>query len=340
MKNHKTKNFLIIGTVFCALGTVLFASGIAAGGREYIKNTDLNTYNGTFSSEKSDSNHAILEKEKIDSFQNLNADLKHMDFSIRESDDENYYLSYNVETVKGVIPVSWQVENGTLNMSEKNGKTASGYLQIDIGFLQEFLTDGHVSDDTDMLENQIIVYIPHKQTLENFSCQMNKGDFTLDSLNCQNFHLQTNTGDISLRSLQTKRGAISDKDGDISIIDSSLENMKLDASLGDLSAAESNFTDSILSLSSGDAELSNVSFNNNCQITSKMGDIDLSVPEKYLNALVFSLDTNMGDIDIPDGLKEKIVSVDDKSTYKKETSDSQNHLTVKSDYGDISIRHS
>ncbi len=34
MKNHKTKNFLIIGTVFCALGTVLFASGIAAGGRE------------------------------------------------------------------------------------------------------------------------------------------------------------------------------------------------------------------------------------------------------------------------------------------------------------------
>lgn len=87
MKNHKTKNFLIIGTVFCALGTVLFASGIAAGGREYIKNTDLNTYNGSFSSEKSDSNHAILEKEKIDSFQNLNADLKHMDFSIRESDD-------------------------------------------------------------------------------------------------------------------------------------------------------------------------------------------------------------------------------------------------------------
>lgn len=225
-------------------------------------------------------------------------------------------------------------------MSEKNGKTASGYLQIDIGFLQEFLTDGHVSDDTDMLENQIIVYIPHEQTLENFSCQMNKGDFTLDSLNCQNFQLQTNTGDISLRSLQTKGGAISDKDGDISIIDSSLENMKLDASLGDLSAEESNFTDSILALSSGDAELSNVSFNNNCQITSKMGDIDLSVPEKYLNALVFSLDTNMGDIDIPDELNGKIISADDKSTYQKDSSNSQNHLTVKSDYGDISIRHS
>ena len=62
MKNHKTKNFLIIGTVFCALGTVLFASGIADGGREYIKNTDLNTYNGSCSSATSDGSHPILEK--------------------------------------------------------------------------------------------------------------------------------------------------------------------------------------------------------------------------------------------------------------------------------------
>lgn len=48
----------------------------------------------------------------------------------------------------------------------------------------------------------------------------------------------------------------------------------------------------------------------------------------------------MGDIDIPDELNGKIISADDKSTYQKESSNSQNHLTVKSDYGDISIRHS
>ena len=340
MKNHKTKKFLIISTVFCALGIVLFASGIAAGGREYIRNTDLNTYNGSFSSEKSDSNHAILEKKKIDSFQNLNADLKHMDFSVRESDDENYYLSYNVETVKGVIPVSWQVENGTLNLLEKNGHSASGYMQIDIGFLQNLLTDGHISDDADVIENQIVVYIPHEQMLENFSCQMNEGDFTLDSLNCQNFQLQTDLGDISLTNLDVRNGSVSDKDGDISIIDSSLENMTLNTSLGDLSVEKSGFTDSTLALSSGDAQLSDVSFNNNCQITLKMGDIDLSVPEKNLNTLVFSLNTNMGDIDVPDDLNGKIVSTDDKGIYKKESSNSQNHLSVKSDYGDISIRHS
>lgn len=42
MKNHKTRKFLMTGTVLCALGLVLFGSGIAAGGKDYIANTDLN----------------------------------------------------------------------------------------------------------------------------------------------------------------------------------------------------------------------------------------------------------------------------------------------------------
>ena len=50
MKNQKTSKFLITGTVLCALGLVLFGSGIAAGGKDYIANTDLNSYNGSASS--------------------------------------------------------------------------------------------------------------------------------------------------------------------------------------------------------------------------------------------------------------------------------------------------
>ncbi len=54
--------------------------------------------------------------------------------------------------------------------------------------------------------------------------------------------------------------------------------------------------------------------NNNCQITSKMGDVELSVPEKNLSTLVFSLDTNMGDIDIPNELNKKVVSTDNNAS--------------------------
>ena len=48
----------------------------------------------------------------------------------------------------------------------------------------------------------------------------------------------------------------------------------------------------------------------------------------------------MGDIDIPDELNKKVVSTDNNASNGQKSSDSQNHLTVKSDYGDISIRHS
>ena len=107
MKNHKTRKFLMTGTVLCALGLVLFGSGIAAGGKDYIANTDLNSYNGSTST-KDDGSHAVLKKTKIDSFSNLNVDFKHIDLAVKESEDDNFYLSYNVETTKGIVPVSWQ----------------------------------------------------------------------------------------------------------------------------------------------------------------------------------------------------------------------------------------
>ena len=105
------------GTVLCALGLVLFGSGIAAGGKDYIANTDLNSYNGSTST-KDDGSHAVLKKTKIDSFSNLNVDFKHIDLAVKESEDDNFYLSYNVETTKGIVPVSWQVDNGTLNLAD------------------------------------------------------------------------------------------------------------------------------------------------------------------------------------------------------------------------------
>ena len=76
------------------------------------------------------------------------------------------------------------------------------------------------------------------------------------------------------------------------------------------------------------------------RLLQKWANVELSVPEKNLSTLVFSLDTNMGDIDIPDELNKKVVSTDNNASNGQKSSHPQNHLTVKSDYGDISIRHS
>lgn len=334
MKNQKTRKLLITGSVLCALGLVLFGSGMAAGGKDYIANTDLNSYNGSTSS-KDDGSHAVLEKTKIDSFSNLNVDFRHIDLAVRESEDDNFYLSYNVETTKGIIPVSWQVNNDTLNLSETNGHVTSGYVHIDVGFLKDLLTVHHVSDD--ISDNQVVVYIPRNQKLDSFSCQIDEGDLKLDAMNCQNFTLESKQGDLTLENLTVENGSVSDKEGDVSISESSLNNLELDCSAGDLTMKSSSFSDSTLTLSMGDVDGTEVSFDNNCQISTKMGDIELSIPEKNLSDLALSLDTNMGDIDVPLNLSGYLITDDDKNAYEKKNISTSNVLTVQSDSGDITV---
>ena len=337
MKNHKTRKFLITGTALCALGLILFGSGLAIGGKEYIANTDLNSYNGSTSS-KDDGSHAVLEKTKIDSFNNLNVDFKHLDLTVRESEDNNFYLSYDVETTKGIVPISWQVDNKTLNLAEKNGHAASEYVHIDVAFLKDLLTVRNFSDQTsENRTNQVIVYIPQNQKLDTLSCQIEEGDMELDSLNCQNFNIQLGLGDLSLQSLEATNGSVTNEEGDISISDSTFTSMNFDASMGDLDIDSSNFTDSTLSLSEGDVTGTAVSFYNNCQVTSKMGDVNLTIPENNLSSLTLDLDTKLGDIDVPDKLNEKLVSTDDESTFEGNDSSAPDHLSIQSDDGDISI---
>lgn len=337
MKKHKTRKFLITGTALCALGLILFGSGIAAGGKEYIANTDLNSYDGSTSS-KDDGSHAVLEKTKIDSFSNLNVDFKHINLAVRQSEDDTFYLSYNVETTKGIVPVSWQVDNGTLNLAEENGHAASGYVHIDVAFLKDLLTVRHFSDKvSENRTNQVIVYIPQNQKLNNLSCQMQEGDMELDSLNCQNFNIQLSLGDFSLKKLDVANGSVTDKEGDISISESIFANVSFDATLGDLDIDSSSFTDSTLSLSDGDVTGTAVSFYNNCQITSKMGDVNLTISENNLSDLILNLETNLGDINVPDELNGKLISTDDESTFEGNDSSARNHLSIQSDDGDIII---
>ena len=328
------------GTVLCALGLVLFGSGIAAGGKDYIANTDLNSYNGS-TSDKDDGRHAVLEKTKIDSFNNLNVDFKHIDLAIRESNDDNFYLSYNVETNKGIVPVSWQVDNKTLNLAETNGHASSQYVHIDVAFLEDLLTVRHSSEQTsENRTNQVIVYIPQNQKLDTLSCQMNEGDMELDTLKCQNFNIQLSLGNLSLKNLDVTNGSVTDKEGDISISESTFSNVNFNTSLGDLDINSSSFTGSTLSLSDGDVAGTKICFYNNCQITSKMGDINLTIPKSNLTDLTLNLDTNLGDINVPDNLNGKLISADDESTFEKNDSSARNHLSIQSDDGDIIIKSS
>ena len=304
------KRLLAAGGIFCAVGILFFGVGVASGGRNYVKTADLNRISGAAMMDSSDS-HAILSKTEINAFSSLNIDLKNIDLDIQSSDDDNFYISYNIETNDGILPLSYQVQNGALNIVEKKGHESYSYIHIDINFLQEMLGQSHVIENS----NKVTVYIPKKTDLSSFSCKMGYGDMNVESVNAQ-------------------KAVIQNDDGDVTISGCSFEDLELSTDLGDLNIKDTALTDSQIKMMDGDVNAENVSFNGKSTFNSSLGDITLSVPEKNLTAL--SIQAEASDIDIPEKLGSVMTDEDDNQlvTSEKKT---QNSLQLQNTDGEIRI---
>ena len=304
------KRLLAAGGIFCAVGILFFGVGVASGGRNYVKTADLNRISGAAMMDSSDS-HAILSKTEINAFSSLNIDLKNIDLDIQSSDDDNFYISYNIETNDGILPLSYQVQNGALNIVEKKGHESYSYIHIDINFLQEMLGQSQVIENS----NKVTVYIPKKTDLSSFSCKMGYGDMNVESVNAQ-------------------KAVIQNDDGDVTISGCSFEDLELSTDLGDLNIKDTALTDSQIKMMDGDVNAENVSFNGKSTFNSSLGDITLSVPEKNLTAL--SIQAEASDIDIPEKLGSVMTDEDDNQlvTSEKKT---QNSLQLQSTDGEIRI---
>lgn len=304
------KRLLAAGGIFCAVGILFFGVGVASGGRNYVKTADLNRISGAAMMDSSDS-HAILSKTEINAFSSLNIDLKNIDLDIQSSDDDNFYISYNIETNDGILPLSYQVQNGALNIVEKKGHESYSYIHIDINFLQEMLGQSHVIENS----NKVTVYIPKKTDLSSFSCKMGYGDMNVESVNAQ-------------------KAVIQNDDGDVTISGCSFENLELSTDLGNLNIKDTALTDSQIKTMDGDVNAENVSFNGKSTFNSSLGDITLSIPEKNLTSL--SIQAEASDIDIPEKLGSVITDEDDNQlvTSEKKT---QNSLQLQNTDGEIRI---
>ncbi len=296
------KRLLAAAGIFCAVGILFFGVGIASGGRNYVKTADLNRISGTAMMDSSDS-HAILSKTKIDAFSSLNIDLKNIDLDIKASDDDTFYISYNIETNDGMLPLSYQVQNNALNIVEKKGHESYSYIHIDINFLQEMLGQSHVIENS----NKVTVYIPKKTDLSGFSCKMGYGDISVESLNAQ-------------------KAVIQNEDGDINISDSNFKNLELSADLGDLKINDTILTDGQIEMMDGDVKAENISFSGENEFTSDLGDITLSIPKKTLSTL--SIEAEASEINIPEELGNVMTDEDDNQLVSSENK-TQNSLQIK-----------
>lgn len=304
------KRLLAAGRILCAVGVLFFGVGVASGGKNYVKSADLNRISGTATMDSSDS-HAILSKTKIDSFSSVNVDLRNLDLDVKESDDNNFYIAYNIETNDGMLPLSYQVQDDTLNIVEKKGHESYSYIHIDINFLQEMLGQSHVIENS----NKVTVYIPKKNDLSSFSCKMGYGDLDIESLN-------------------TKQSVIQNDDGDIKIAGGTFKNLELKDDLGDLKIKDATLINGQIEMDDGDIKAENVTFTGKNEIKSTLGDITLSIPEKTLADL--SVEAEASEINIPEELGKVMTDEDDEQIVASENK-TQNSLEIKSDDGEVTI---
>ena len=304
------KRLLAAGRILCAVGVLFFGVGVASGGKNYVKSADLNRISGTATMDSSDS-HAILSKTKIDSFSSVNVDLRNLDLDVKESDDNNFYIAYNIETNDGMLPLSYQVQDDTLNIVEKKGHESYSYIHIDINFLQEMLGQSHVIENS----NKVTVYIPKKNDLSSFSCKMGYGDLDIESLN-------------------TKQAVIQNDDGDIKIAGGTFKNLELKDELGDLKIKDATLINGQIEMDDGDIKAENVTFTGKNEIKSTLGDITLSIPEKTLADL--SIEAEASEINIPEELDKVMTDEDDEQIVASENK-TQNSLEIKSDDGEVTI---
>lgn len=304
------KRLLAVGGIFCAVGILFFGVGVASGGRNYIKSADLNRISGTATMDSSDS-HAILSKTKLDAFSAVNIDLRNLDLDVKESDDKNFYISYNIETNDGMLPLSYQVQDDTLNIVEKQGHESYSYIHIDINFLQEMLGQSHVIENS----NKVTIYIPKKNDLSSFSCMMGYGDLDIESLG-------------------VKKAVISCSDGDVKIKDSALNSLEMETELGDLHLKNTSVKNSQIRMDDGDVKAENTVFQGKNKITSTLGNIKLGIPKEVAEDL--SIEAEASDIDIPEKLGKVMTDEDGEQVLITENKP-QDSLELKSEDGDIKI---
>ena len=211
------KRLLVAGGILCAIGVLFLGVGVASGGKNYVKTADLNRISGNAMMDSSDS-HVILSKTKINSFSSVNVDLRNLDLDVKESDDENFYIAYNIETNKG--------------------NESYSYIHIDINFLQEMLGQSHVIENS----NKVTVYIPKENDMSSFSCKMGYGDLDIESLNAKQAVIQNDDGDVKIVRGRFKNLELKDDLGDLKIKDVIFANSQIEMADGDIQAENVTFT--------------------------------------------------------------------------------------------------
>lgn len=227
-----------------------------------------------------------LEKTELGKFDSVDIDIKHLDVVFRKSNDDKFYIEYNVQSKDNTNPFSYDIKDNTLYLKESKGFTAQYYnkLNIDIDLLGIHIGDGvRIGDnifskydekDIDNIKNVIRIYIPTDKKFDNINAVMNKGDLFMVSIKSNEFSVELKEGDFIAETLGCDIINMQLDEGDIVVSNIDCKS-KMNTNLieGDVIVSDINVKSANIILEEGDIMFSDVNASENAKIFSEEGDI-------------------------------------------------------------------
>ena len=201
------------GTACSIIGAALIFAGYLTNGRAYVAHANLNSLKWNARNDDS-SNIITLPKTKLDTYQALQVSLSNLNLAICPSENDTFYIAWEISSANGETPVSYELKDNTLTVTEAP-HTGHSYIHVDISFLTSLLSGKGISYPADT----IYLYIP-KQHLNQITVNNELGDLSITDSILDTCTIAMDDGDLKLTGNQYQNDiTITCKDGDIHLSD-------------------------------------------------------------------------------------------------------------------------
>lgn len=277
-----TKRILAAGIICSIVGACFCGLGYAAGGWDYVRAADLNKLDGA--AKLSDTEEMKEDRILLDEVFSVDAEIRDFNFKIRRSEDENYYLSYCLQEEKGELPLTYEMEQGTLKLRKKN---YFYFLQISIPWFSK-----------ERKEEEVVLYIPEHAVLE--QCRVSAADNNLmfENLDCEKVEIKQHYGGLEINDCEFRQGTISSSDGGVEAEKFCFRDVDFDLHDSSMELKEGILDEVGLKLSDGDLESQDLELKNEILLNGHYADLNLNLKKGQEESLSLVLDSHDGSIEV------------------------------------------
>lgn len=316
----KKSRIYVIGACCIVSGILVTGVGIAAGGWPGVAVTNRGLHT-------SSSNHNrepyVLEKTKLDEFDNINLDVMYADVDIIPSDD--FYLEYRLDGSQRTP--EFNTDDKTLTLKEKpnnNGKIM-------------FFNFGDFTWGDDHYENEkyyVKLYLPADKVYDEVKIYSDSGDVSAATLEAEDISLEVDYGDIDAEAIKGKTLSISMDSGNFKVKEVKADELSLTNEYGPTKIHTLDAGTAKIDLDSGDASVDKAVVDD-LTLSDSYGEVTFN----YADITAGSIKMDSGDLRIMDAV---IGNLDVKSEYgsvdiQLRDDPASYSMKLKTEYGDVDV---